>query len=71
MSYLFGAVYAGAALLLAGGVVRLTRAVLSPQWARRVLVGLLGVLIAATVTLLVIPPGPNTGPQPAPTAPPG
>ena len=70
-SYLVMAVYAGGALLLASGVTRVVVAVVSPQWARRVLVGLLGALIVATVTLLVLPPGPDTGPQPAPTAPSG
>jgi hypothetical protein len=70
-SYLLMAAYAGGALLLASGVTRVVVAVVSPQWARRVLLGLLGGLIVATVTLLVLPAGPDTGPQPAPTAPSG
>ncbi len=70
-SYLLMAVYAAGALLLASGVTRVVKAVLSPIWARRVLLSLLGGLIVVTVTLLVLPPGPDTGPQPAPTAPSG
>ena len=48
-------------------LVRVLRTMLA-RWA---LLGLLGGLIVATVTLLVLPPGPDTGPQPAPTAPSG
>ena len=70
-TYLVMAAYAGAALLLAGGATRVIVAVVSPQWARRVLLGLLGALIVVVVTLLVLPPGPDAGPQPAPTAPSG
>ena len=70
-AYLGMAVWVGAALLLARGVTRVIVAAAPPARARRILVGLLGVLIVATVTLLVLPPGPDTGPQPAPSAPPG
>jgi len=70
-AYLGMAVWAGAALLLARRVTRVIVAVAPPAGVRRILVGLLGVLLVATITLLVPPPGPDTGPQPAPTAPPG
>jgi hypothetical protein len=71
INFLGFAVIVGGFLLLACGATRLVDAIASPTAAHRILGGALVVLIVATVALLALPPGPYTGPLPAPPPPSG
>jgi hypothetical protein len=69
LSLLVGAVYSAGMLALAFGARWITGVVLSPGRAQALLVGALALLVAVAVGLLLMPAGPYSGPQPAPTYP--